>query len=161
MTHIYWVTRQQKIETPNEKDEVKKVEVHEYDGWTRDPDAMVDPPTPKSQHKPKTSSWYRRPLSQVVKKTLDCGSDMDNCLLFSSLWIKKVRVTYKTCKLCLLLFLFIMNRENERWRYDLWMRVVEMRYLKLELRNLHDSHTLDSYRQNLCMSVGVMKDRKD
>jgi hypothetical protein len=32
MTHIYWVTRQQKIETPNEKDEVKKVEVHEYDG---------------------------------------------------------------------------------------------------------------------------------
>jgi hypothetical protein len=47
MTHIHWVARQNKLETPKEKDEVKKREVHECDVRTRDPDTMVDPPTPK------------------------------------------------------------------------------------------------------------------
>jgi hypothetical protein len=28
MTHIHWVPRQNKLETPKEKDEVKKREVH-------------------------------------------------------------------------------------------------------------------------------------
>jgi hypothetical protein len=41
MTHIHWVERQNKLETPKEKDEVKKREVHECDVRTRDPDAMV------------------------------------------------------------------------------------------------------------------------
>ena len=45
MSHIHWVARQNKLETPKEKDEVNKREVHEYDGRTRDPDAMVVPPT--------------------------------------------------------------------------------------------------------------------
>jgi hypothetical protein len=43
MTHIHWVPRQNKLETPKEKDKVKKREVHECDVRTRDPDAMVDP----------------------------------------------------------------------------------------------------------------------
>ena len=47
MTHIHWVTRQNKLETPKEKDEVNKREVHDYDVRTRDPDVMVVPPTPK------------------------------------------------------------------------------------------------------------------
>jgi hypothetical protein len=51
MTHIHWVPRQNKLETPKEKDEVKKREVHECDVRTRDPDAMVDPPTPKPTYK--------------------------------------------------------------------------------------------------------------
>jgi len=62
MSHIHWVTRQNKLETPTEKDEVnkrlslalvlsihnKQREVHEYDVRTREPDAMVVPPTHKS-----------------------------------------------------------------------------------------------------------------
>ena len=32
MTHIHWVARQNKLETPKEKDEVNKGEVQEYDG---------------------------------------------------------------------------------------------------------------------------------
>jgi hypothetical protein len=47
MSHIHWVERQNKLEIPKEKDEVNKREVHEYDVRTRDPDAMVVPPTPK------------------------------------------------------------------------------------------------------------------
>jgi hypothetical protein len=31
MTHIHWVARQNKLETPKEKDEVNKREVHECD----------------------------------------------------------------------------------------------------------------------------------
>ncbi len=46
MTRIHWVPRQNKLETPKEKDEVNKREVHECDGRARDPDVMVAPPTP-------------------------------------------------------------------------------------------------------------------
>jgi hypothetical protein len=42
MSHIHWVVRQNKLETPKEKDEVKKREVHEYDVRTRDPDVMIE-----------------------------------------------------------------------------------------------------------------------
>jgi hypothetical protein len=48
MTRIHWVARQNKLETPKEKDEVNKREVHECDGRARDPDTMVAPPTPKT-----------------------------------------------------------------------------------------------------------------
>ncbi len=49
MTRIHWVPRQNKLETPKEKDEVNKREVHEYDVRTRDPGAMVVPPTHKTK----------------------------------------------------------------------------------------------------------------
>ena len=51
MSHIHWVPRQNKLETAKEKGEVKKREIHECDVWARDPDAMVDPPTPKPTYK--------------------------------------------------------------------------------------------------------------
>ena len=44
---MHWGERQNKLETPKEKDEVNKREVHQCDVCTRDPDAMVVPPTPK------------------------------------------------------------------------------------------------------------------
>jgi hypothetical protein len=65
MSHIHWVERQNKLEIPEEKDEVNKREVHECDVRTRDPDAMVVPPTPKPTFKAKPSSRRRRPSSQV------------------------------------------------------------------------------------------------
>ena len=49
MTHIHWVARQNKLETPKGKDEVNKREVHEYDVRTHDPDAMVVTPKPTRQ----------------------------------------------------------------------------------------------------------------
>ena len=36
MSWIRWVARQNKLETPKEKDEVNKREVHECDGRARD-----------------------------------------------------------------------------------------------------------------------------
>ena len=45
MSRIHWVPRQNKLETLKEKDEVNKREVHECNGRSRDPDAMVAPPT--------------------------------------------------------------------------------------------------------------------
>jgi hypothetical protein len=51
VTHIHWVARQNKLETPEEKDEINKREVHECDGRASDPDAMVAPTTPKPTHK--------------------------------------------------------------------------------------------------------------
>ena len=52
MTRIHWVARQNKLETPEEKDEVNKREVHECDRRARDPDTMVAPPTPKPHVNP-------------------------------------------------------------------------------------------------------------
>jgi len=63
MTRIHWVARQNKLETPKEKDEVDKREVHKYDGRVRDPDAMVDPPTPKPTWKAET--LVRAPSTMV------------------------------------------------------------------------------------------------
>jgi hypothetical protein len=59
MPHIYWVARQNKLETPKEKDEVNKREVHECDVRTRDPDTMVVPPTSKPTFK--TEALARAP----------------------------------------------------------------------------------------------------
>ena len=53
MSHIHWVARQNKLETPKEKDEVNKREVHECDRRGSDPNAMVDTPTLKSTLKAK------------------------------------------------------------------------------------------------------------
>ena len=74
MPHIHWVARQNKLETPKEKDGVNKREVHECDVRVRDPDAMVGPPTPKPTFKAEALVRVPRPSSQVVKKTLSCGS---------------------------------------------------------------------------------------
>ena len=54
MSHTHWVARQNKLETPKEKDEVNKREVHESDVRTHDPDVMVVPPTPKPTFKPES-----------------------------------------------------------------------------------------------------------
>jgi hypothetical protein len=71
MSHIHWVTRQNKLEIPIDKDEVNKREIRECDGRTHDPDTMVAAPlTPKRHEKPNPSSGCHRPLPQVVKKTL-------------------------------------------------------------------------------------------
>ena len=40
MTHIHWVTRQNKVEIPRDKDEVNKREIHECDGRAHDPDTI-------------------------------------------------------------------------------------------------------------------------
>ena len=59
MPRTHWVTRQNKLETLKEKDEINKREVHECDGRVRDPDTMVVPPTPKTTRK--TEALARAP----------------------------------------------------------------------------------------------------
>jgi hypothetical protein len=51
MPHIHWVTRQNKLEIPNDEEEVNKREIHKCYGQVNDPDTMVDPLTPKSTRK--------------------------------------------------------------------------------------------------------------
>ncbi len=42
MPHIHWVARQNKLEIPRNKDEVKQREIRESDGQAHDPDTMKD-----------------------------------------------------------------------------------------------------------------------
>jgi hypothetical protein len=51
MSHIHWVTRQNKLEIPNDEEEVNTREIHKCDGQAYDPDTMVDPLTPKPTRK--------------------------------------------------------------------------------------------------------------
>ncbi len=69
MSHIHWVTRQNKLEIPRDKDEVNKWEIHECDGWGHDPDTMVDPLTPKPTHK--AQSLVREPSTVVSRREED------------------------------------------------------------------------------------------
>jgi hypothetical protein len=51
MPHIHWVARQNKLEIPNDEEEVNTREIHNCDGQAHDPDTMVVPPTPKPTRK--------------------------------------------------------------------------------------------------------------
>ncbi len=51
MPHIHWVPRQNKLEIPNDEEEVNTREIHKCDGKAHDPDTMVAPLTPKPTRK--------------------------------------------------------------------------------------------------------------
>ncbi len=51
MSHIHWVARQNKLEIPNDEEEVNTREIHKCDGSAHDPDTMVAPLTPKPTRK--------------------------------------------------------------------------------------------------------------
>jgi hypothetical protein len=51
MPHIRWVARQNKLEIPNDEEEVNTREIHKFDGQAYDPDTMVAPLTPKPTRK--------------------------------------------------------------------------------------------------------------
>jgi hypothetical protein len=51
MPHIHWVSRQNKLEIPNDEEEVNTREIHKCDGQAHHPDTMVVPPTPKPTRK--------------------------------------------------------------------------------------------------------------
>ncbi len=51
MPHIHWVARQNKLEIPNDEEEVNTREIHQCDGQEHDPDTMVTPLTPKPTRK--------------------------------------------------------------------------------------------------------------
>jgi hypothetical protein len=51
MPHIHWVARKNKLEIPNDEEEVNTREIHRCDGQAHDPDTMVDPLTPKPTRK--------------------------------------------------------------------------------------------------------------
>jgi hypothetical protein len=53
MTHIHWVARQNKVEIPNDEEEVNTREIHKSDGQTHDPDTMVDSNTKETPTSPK------------------------------------------------------------------------------------------------------------
>jgi hypothetical protein len=53
MSHIHWVAQQNKLEIPNDEEEVNTREIHKCDGQAHDPDTMVAPLTPKLRKRKK------------------------------------------------------------------------------------------------------------
>ena len=48
---MHWVARQNKLELPNDEEEVNTRDIHKCDGQVHDPDTMTDPLTPKPTRK--------------------------------------------------------------------------------------------------------------
>jgi hypothetical protein len=51
MPHIHWVARQNKLELPNDEEEVNTRDIHNGDGQAHDPDTMAAPLTPEPTRK--------------------------------------------------------------------------------------------------------------
>jgi hypothetical protein len=71
MSHIHWVTRQNKLEIPIDKDEVNKRKILECDGRAHDPDTMVAPLTPKPTRK--TEALARAPPTIASSREEDAA----------------------------------------------------------------------------------------
>jgi hypothetical protein len=84
---MHCVARQNKLETPRDKDEVNKREIRESDGRTHDPDTMVGPLTPKPTRK--AESLARAP------PTITSSREEDGAL-------KEVALSRYRCANCIL-----------------------------------------------------------
>ena len=54
MPHMHWVARQNKLELPNDEEEVNTWDIHKCDGQEHDPDTIGGPLTPKATRKTET-----------------------------------------------------------------------------------------------------------
>ena len=72
---MHCVPRQNKLETPRDKDEVNKREIRECDGRAHDPDTMVVPLTPKPTQK--TEALVRAPPTIASSRYCNGGSPTD------------------------------------------------------------------------------------
>ena len=59
---MHWGARQNKPETPKDKDEFNKQDIHDCDGRAHDPDTMVAPPTPRPTRKAKALTKAPPPI---------------------------------------------------------------------------------------------------
>jgi ribosomal protein S20 len=86
MPHMHWVARQNKLELPNDAEEVNTRDIHKCDGQAHDPDTMAAPLTPKPTRKvealakaPPTIASRRKEdvtLKEVAKPRLCCANDI-------------------------------------------------------------------------------------
>ena len=71
MPHTHWVARQNKLEIPRDKAEVKQREIRKSDARAHDPDTMVAPLTPKSTRK--AEALARAPPTIVSRREEDAA----------------------------------------------------------------------------------------
>ena len=84
MPHMHLVARQNKLELPNDEEEVNTRDIHKCDGQAHDPDTMAAPLTPKPTRKaealakaPPTIASRRKEdvaLKEVAKPRLCCAN---------------------------------------------------------------------------------------
>jgi hypothetical protein len=67
MPHIHWVARQNKLEIPNDEEEVNTREIHQCDVQAHDPDTMVAPLTPKPTRKAEALAKAPPTIASLVK----------------------------------------------------------------------------------------------
>ena len=95
---MHCVARQNKLETPRDKDEVNKREIRECDGRAHDPDTMVAPLTPKPTRKAEA-------LTRVTP-TIVPSHEEDAAL-------KEVSLSRYRCANCILEFVYLqLNKKG-------------------------------------------------
>ena len=66
---MHWVPRQNKLELPNDEEEVNTRDIHKCDGQTHDPDTMTAPLTPTPTRK--SEALARAPPTIVSRRKHD------------------------------------------------------------------------------------------
>jgi hypothetical protein len=66
---MHWVARQNKLELPNDEEEVNTRDIHKCDGQAHDPDTMEAPLTPKPTRK--AEALAKAPPTITSRRTVD------------------------------------------------------------------------------------------
>jgi hypothetical protein len=72
MSHIHWVARQNKLEVPNDEEEVNTRDIQKCDGQAHDPDTMAAPLAPRPTRK---AEALARAPPLAAFKNLDCSKE--------------------------------------------------------------------------------------
>ena len=71
MPHMHWVARQNKLELPNDEEEVNTRDIHKCDGQAHDPDTMAAPLTVTPKPTRKAEALAKAPPTITSRRTVD------------------------------------------------------------------------------------------
>ncbi len=87
MSYIHWVARQNKLELPNDEEEVNTRDIHKCDGQAHDPDTMAAPLTPKPTRKAEAPA--KAPPTIVSRRKEDVALHTSSVTLDLAFFVKQ------------------------------------------------------------------------
>ncbi len=160
-SHIHWVARQNKLEIPNDEEEVNTREMHKCDWQAHDPDTMTVPQKskPLSVHKNRSpcqdtvnhclTSWRRRCAEEVAEATVmlrEIGlkwvsvrwktkNEIWEIYIFFFIYYESTKRKLKTKYICeCRCYERLQTKTNEFTRLSYTELVLELEHLKIETR---------------------------
>jgi hypothetical protein len=77
MSHIHWVARQNKLELPNDEEEVNTRDIHKCDGQAHDPDTRAPS---------RSEAWTQRSTNPMLFGNLRTNEPMNSFLISTTFY---------------------------------------------------------------------------